>query len=263
MLARKLFFSVLLVVFSFSAPAFAEEITIVGTGSGASVLEAVTAAFTTSNPEVSIRIPASIGSGGGIKAVGTDQAVIARVAREIRDKEKPYGLTYIPFARLPIVFFVNANVGIESLSPQKICDIYSGKVTNWKDVGGHDEEIRVVRREDGDSSLEVLQSLLSGFKDITITSKSKTTLSDPSTCELIQEKQSSIAFGTYANAKEYRVKILKIDGRSPMDTDYPYMGTLALVFKEQNKTGSIAKLLEFTASEGARDIIRSAGGLPF
>jgi len=240
----------------------AEEITIVGTGSGEIILQTVGTAFSEVNPGVTVSVPPSIGSGGGIKAVGTDQAVIGRVAREIKEKEKPYELTYLPFAGLPIVFFVNKNVSVQDLSPQQVCDIYGGKITNWQEVGGENAQIRVVRREEGDSSLDVLLKSLPGFKDIIITPQCKTTLSDPETCALVMEKDNTIAFGTYANAKAVNAKVLSIGGASPTRPDYPYIGTLAFVFKEKNKIGIIARFLDFATSEASREKIKAAGGLP-
>ena len=253
----------LIVTLILAGTAFAEKITIVGTGSGMSILEDVGSAFSKKFPAVSVEVPKSIGSGGGIKAVGTDQAVIGRIARELKDKEKPYGLSYIPMAKMPIIFFVNPSVGIENLTPKQACDIYSGKITNWKEVGGKDAKIRVVRREDGDSSLKVLQTQLPGFKDITITEKSKTTDSDSKNCQFIEAKADTIGFGAYSDAKNYKVSILKIDGKHPSESEYPYFGTLALIVKDKNKTGAIKDFVGFATSVDAHDAIKGSGGMPF
>lgn len=241
----------------------AEEINVVGTGAGMALLDTLGKAFTKNNPNVIVNVPKSIGTGGGIKAVGTDQAVIGRVSREIKDNEKQYNLTYVPFAKIPIVFATHKGVGIRNLSPQQICDIYAGKITNWKLVGGRDSEIRVVRREDGDSSLEVLVKSFPGFKDITITPKSKTTLNDQETCDTIGNKESTIGFGTNDNIKKIDVITLTIDGKAPSDAAFPYYGTLAVIFKEKNKTGNIAKFVDFLTSKSTHEIIKKAGGLPY
>ena len=90
------------IVMALSSFAAAENIAIVGTGSGMSVLKAIGEAFSRDNPGVTIDVPDSIGSGGGIKAVGNDQNVIGRVARAIKDKEKHYGLSYVPVTKMPI-----------------------------------------------------------------------------------------------------------------------------------------------------------------
>ncbi len=243
-------------------PISAEEINVVGTGAGMSLLDALGKAFSKNNPNVIVNVPKSIGTGGGMKAVGTDKAVIGRVSRGIKDNEKEYQLTYLPFAKLPVVFLTHKGVGIKSLSPQQVCSIYDGKVANWKLVGGRDSDIRVVRREEGDSSLEVLVKSFPGFKDVTITPKSKMSLSDQETIEAVQGREGTIAFGTYDNMKNVEVITLTIDGKAPSDAAYPYYGTLAVIFKEKNKTGNIAKFVDFVTSKAGREIIKEAGGLP-
>ncbi|MFB3885958.1 MAG: PstS family phosphate ABC transporter substrate-binding protein [Thermodesulfobacteriota bacterium] len=244
-------------------PISAEEISVVGTGAGMTLLETVAKAFNKANPNTTVTIPKSIGSGGGVKAVGTDQAVIGRISRGINEKEKEYQLTYLPFTKLPIVFFTHKGVKIKNLSAQEICSIYSGNVSNWKLVGGRDSTIWVVRREEGDSSLDVLLKSFPGFKDITITTKSKMALNDQEAFEAVLRKEGSIGFGSFDNAKSIDAITLTIDGKAPSDAAYPYFGTLALIFKEKNKTGGIAKFADFVKSKAAQQVIKEAGGLPY
>jgi phosphate transport system substrate-binding protein len=247
-------------VVSFHSLAIAEEIQIVGTGSGEEVFEHLGKAFSKANPGVTVSIPKSIGSGGAIKAAGTDTAKIGRVAREIKEKEKSFGLTYLPVAKIPIAIMTHKGVGVKNLTPQQICDIFSGKIDNWKEVGGKEAAIRVIRREEGDSSLDVLLKSLPGFKAITITTKSKTTLSDPETIEMVSKTAGTISFGSYPNAKVSDVAVVSIGGKSAAASDYPYIGELALVFKEKNKAGNIAKFIEFITTAAAHSAIKSAGG---
>lgn len=262
----KKFFATIVMALSLSflsLAAGAEEITIVGTGSGMPLLSSVGAAFTRQHTDVTVMVPESIGSGGGIKAVGADKNSIGRVARPLKDTEAHFGLTYLPFAKLPIVFFVHKSAGVTNLTPKQLCDIFSGAVTNWKEVGGVDEPVRIVRREEGDSSLEVLLETFPGFKDITITPKSKTTFSDQETIEFVAGKNGAIAFGTYADARNADVAILTIDGEKPATQDYAYNGILALIFKEKNRAGNLGRFIDFVTSPEARDVILQVGGLPY
>ena len=240
----------------------AEEIAIVGTGSGTVILEALGKAFTQQNPGVTMTLPASVGSAGGIKAVGRDEAVLGRVSREIKENEKPYELKYVPFAKNPIVFMVNKNVNVPNLSAQQVLDLYSGKVTNWKEVGGSDAKVRVVRRQDGDSTHDVLVALLPGFKDITITTVSKTAFTDMEARETVENTAGAMVYGSYADAKAGDVKIVSVEGKNGTEADYPYVSTLALIYKEKNYTGNLKKFVDFATSEAALEIIKSASGIP-
>ncbi len=256
------FLVALCALLSLSTSALAETVTIVGTGDGVSILKGIGAAFTAANPDVTIDIPESIGSGGGIKAVGADEFKVARVAREIKDKEKPLGLTYLPYAKVPVVFFVHPGVGVTNLTAQQVVDIYSGKVTDWQAVGGKGGNIRVVRREDGDSSLEVLQKTFPGFKAITITEKSKTALKTPEMIELVTKKEGTIGFGPLDVATANKLAVVNIDGVTPVQAGYPSVGVMAFVYKEANNTGGIKKFLEFATSASSHEIIKQAGCLP-
>ncbi|QTA85306.1 substrate-binding domain-containing protein [Desulfonema magnum] len=253
----------LAIVMGISCPVMAEEITIVGSGIGTTVISSLGTAFSQTTPGVTVIVPPSIGSGGGIKAVGSGRNILGRVARKIKKSEKTYKLTYVPVAKIPVVFFVNKAAGIRDISIQHILDIYSGKITNWKEVGGRDVRIRVVIRQKSSSSRKLLLKSFPGFKDITITSKSKTTYSTPETLSVVESKSGTIGFGAYDVVKDANADVLMSEGKSPSDPDYPYFVTSALVFMEKNNTGNIRKFTEFVTSVSAHDIIRSAGGIPF
>ncbi len=98
--------------------AVAEELTIVGTGSGTAILQALGDVFQQLQPKMTVSILASIGSGGGIKAVGRDEYLLGCVVRPLKENEEPYGLVYCPYAFDPIVFFTNTSVPIKELTPQ-------------------------------------------------------------------------------------------------------------------------------------------------
>ncbi|WP_022665725.1 substrate-binding domain-containing protein [Desulfospira joergensenii] len=240
-----------------------EELVIVGTGAGMPVLDAVGKAFTRENPGIDILVPESIGSGGGIKSVGMDVFLLGRVARDISDKEKKYGLVQQPLAKLPIVFYVNSSVSLVSITPEQACRIYSGTTRKWEDIGGGKGYIRVIRREEGDSSLTVLLRTLPGFKDITPTRISKITYTDQETLNACLDQEDSIAYGTLSDVRDISgIRALKLDGVAPSDPDYPLFGPLDLVYKEKNVNGSLKKFLGFISSDAARKAIMDAGGSP-
>lgn len=240
--------------------ACSEEIAIVGTGAGTNVLEKVVQDFMGKNPGSIFTVPPSIGSGGGVKAVGNDENILGRVSRKIKDKEKGYELTYLGYAKLPIVFYVNSSAGISNLTSGQIADIYSGKIRNWKDVGGSDAKIRVIRREDGDSSLEVLQKMLPGFKEIEMTKQSKITYSDQETLAACMETSGAVAFGAYPDVKDLpELTALNLDGMKVSSADYPIVGELGLIYKEKNNTGKVATFIGYVADGAANSVLEAAG----
>ncbi len=251
-----------LVVLAAFAPVSAEELTIVGTGDGVKVLKSIGDAFNLQHPDIEVNVPKSIGTGGGIKAVGNDKYVLGRVARGIKDKEKHFGLSYVPYAKVPVSIIVNESVNVDGLTSQQVVDIFSGKITNWSQVGGKDAKIRVVRREDDDSSLKTLKKTFPGFKDITFAESAKTATSTPENFAIIEKAADTIGFGPYDVAKISSVKSLKIDGKAPMDAGYPSIGTMGLIFKDANRRGYIDGFINFATSKASHNAIKSAGGIP-
>lgn len=241
----------------------AEKIDIVGTGDGMGILRSLSTAFSEYNPSITVGVPDSIGSGGGIKAVGKGKYRLGRVARPIKDKEKHYSLEYQPIAKIPVVFYVNKSVQVKDLSAEQVTGIYSGKIKRWNEVGGKDAPIRVVRREDGDSSLSVLRKTFPGFKDVVITKKAKTAVSTPESIATVEAKDGAIGFGPYSGAMAANVNIVFINGLAPTNPAYPSATTLALIYKPDSRAGTVAKFLDFTASMVGREAIATANAVPY
>lgn len=260
------FLSVCLAIFTIillPGDTHSEELVIVGTGAGMPVLEGIGKAFTRENPGMNIVVPKSIGSGGAIKAVGTDAYIAGRVARDISGNEKKYDLIQYALAKLPIVFYVNDSVSLTNINPEQVCSIYSGSIRWWEDLGGGKGLIRVIRREEGDSSLKVLLKTISGFKEITQTQVSKVTYTDQETIDACVHQENSIAYGTLSDVKDIGgIHVLSIGDIAPSNPDYPHFGPLALVYKKKNFTGTLRKFVEFISSDSAKKAIFEAGALP-
>ncbi len=246
-----------------SFAATAEELVIVGTGDGMAMLKQVGEAFTQANPGVTVAVPESIGSGGAIKAVGGGEQKIGRVARKLGEKDKGYNLSYVPMANIPVVFFVHKGTKVDGITRQQAADIYAGKVSNWNEVGGPDAKIRVVRREDGDSSLSALQAQLPEFKAAELTSRSKTAASNGENLEVVAAAEGAIGFGPYSKALAQQFNVLKLDGKSALDGGYPVYVTLAIIYKEETKTPTVQKFVDFVKTPAAHTAIKAADAVPF
>lgn len=75
-----------------------------------------------------------------------------------RAEESGVTLLYTPFAREAFVFIVNADNPVNSLTEQQVRDIFSGAITNWRTVGGNDQEIQTWQRPEDSGSQTVMQS---------------------------------------------------------------------------------------------------------
>ena len=105
------------------------------------------------------------GSGSGITAVSEGRCDIGLSSRALKDEEKAQGLEETVLAYDGIAIVVSPDNPVKELTLEQIADIYTGKVTNWKDVGGNDAGIVVIGREAGSGTRD-------GFESITNTKDS-------------------------------------------------------------------------------------------
>jgi phosphate transport system substrate-binding protein len=245
-----------------SRGAIASELEVVGTGDGMELLQAIATAYNAQNPDSTVVIPPSIGSGGGIAAVGADKNVLGRVARPLSDKEKAQGLVTTPIMRIPSAIYVHKGAGVTALSSGQLAKIYSGEIDNWKDVGGKDMKIKVVRREEADSTLSVLRASMPGWKDIKLTQRSKLAMTTQESIETVKEVEGAIGFGPYSRALESTMAVLRIDGRHPLDEAYPSAVTLALLHKGGALTPEAERFVKYVHSTKGRDLTSNWGAIP-
>jgi phosphate transport system substrate-binding protein len=251
-----------MIAFCLSATAQAGDLSVVGTGDGIDLLRALGAAYTADHPDTNVIVPPSIGSGGGVAAVGSNKEILARVARPLSDPEKEAGLISVPVFRLPSAFFVHRSAGVSSLSSAQLADIYRGKITNWRDVGGQDVRIKVVRREEQDSTLLVLRQSMPGWRDLAITEKSKTAVTTQDCIDTVKEVSGAIGFGPFTTALEMELAVLKIDGHHPTNRDYPSAVTLSFVYKDSTVTPDAKRFIGYVKAAKAKTVLTSMGGVP-
>lgn len=249
-----IFIFLLLFVNGFSAK---EKITVGGTGACQNLVKKLAKAFMLDNDGI-VEVPDSIGSGGGIKMAGKGVIEIGRVARKITDKEKKYKLKYKEFALSPIVFGTKSDVGVKNLSSSDVCKIFSGKIKNWKELGGKDLPIYVIGREKGDSSLSEIRKYLKGFNKVSFPENIIIALKDLEMIEKVEGKDGAIGFGTLSNFSNAKLKLFSIDGISPTIENvqrgkYKIFSTFAFVYKKLS--GLSKSFMDFVFSDKGKKII--------
>jgi len=238
------------------------ELQIVGTGDGIDLLRALGNDFHRTHQSIRVDIPPSIGSGGAIAAVGAGKASVGRVARALTSSEVASGLIYRPVAILPSAFFVHPGTGVSALSMGQLRDIYAGGITNWSEVGGANVRIRVVRREESDSTLTVLRQMMPGWRDLKITELSKTATTTQEAIETVRDVAGAVGFGPYSANLDPDVKVLRIGGLHPLDPGYPSHVQLALIYREGAIGPAGSEFMTYLASENAGRVMSLLGSVP-
>ena len=204
------------------------------------------------------------GSGSGITAVQEGRCDIGLSSRALKDDEKSAGLVGTTIALDGIAIIVHPENPVSDLSVQQIADIYTGKITNWKDLGGEDAEIVLIGREAGSGTRDGFESV-TGTKDACQYRQELTSTGDVITT--VSQNPAAIGYASLAALKD-NVKAVRVDGVSPSeqtvkDGSYAVQRPFVLVTKDGTKLSDAAqKFFDFAVSGDAAKLIAAAGAVP-
>ena len=134
-------------------------ITIQGSTTVAPYMTAVQEKWHEVHPNVTINMTAN-GSGTGASAAINGTADLAMLSRDLKSAEVASGLVQTTIGIDGIMAIVNKDAGVSDLTTQQLADIFSGKVTNWNQVGGNDKTISVISRESGSGTRDGFEEAL-------------------------------------------------------------------------------------------------------
>ncbi len=135
------------------------SIQLVGSTSMEKLSNALAESFMDKYPDVEVTAE-FVGSGAGIEAVTTGTADIGNSSRNLKDTEKAAGAVENVVAIDGIAVCTHKDNTVTNLTVQQLKDIYTGKVTNWSELGGKDAPIIVVGREAGSGTRGAFEELL-------------------------------------------------------------------------------------------------------
>lgn len=177
---------------------------------------------------------------------------------------------YTEIGKEGFVFFVHKDNPIDSLTTEEIKKIYSGEITNWKEVGGRNEEIVAFQRNEGSGS----QSMLIRFMDGTPIMEAPREQVNEFMVGIINQvsnyknKTNSIGFSFryYMEGiiRNPNVKLLKVDGVEPnveniKEDKYPITTSLYAVTYKDNENENVSKLIDWVLSKEGQEIIEKTG----
>lgn len=172
------------------------------------------------------------------------------------------------------VFFLNKNNPVDSLTVEQIQKIYSGEITNWKEVGGNDEEIIAYQRPKNSGSQTGMLNLVMKDKKIKDAPKEDIAMSMSDIIDAVSNydnKESAIGYSYYYYANTMylsdEIKLLKVNGVEPNnDTikngEYPILTAYYIVNRKDDISSEAASLKENMLSTRGQKVAEEAGYVP-
>ena len=151
------------------------------------------------------------GSGAGITAAQEGRCDIGLSSRALKDEEKAGGLKETVLAYDGIAIIVNPENPVNDLTLDQIAKLYTGEITNWKDVGGNDAEVVLIGREAASGTRDGFESI-TGTKDKCQYRQELTSTGDVITA--VSQNPDAIGYASLASIKD-SVKALNVDGVTP------------------------------------------------
>lgn len=204
------------------------------------------------------------GSSSGIKAVQEGRCDIGLSSRSLKDDEKTMGLTETILAYDGIAIIVNPENPVSDLSVEQIADIYTGKITNWSELGGADSDIVLIGREAGSGTRDGFETL-TGTEGACLYRQELTSTGDVITT--VSTNPNAIGYASLASVKD-SVKVLSIGGVMPSeasvkDGSYAVQRPFVLVTKTGAElTEPAQRFFDYITSADANEVISSAGVVP-
>ncbi|MGL5312353.1 MAG: phosphate ABC transporter substrate-binding protein [Peptostreptococcaceae bacterium] len=237
------------------------KITVSGSTSVGPVMEVEAEKFQAANEGVKVEIQ-QVGSSAGIKNTIDGTSEIGMSSRDLKDEEKASGLTETQIAIDGIAVIVNSNNGVKDLTVDQIKDIYTGKVTNWKEVGGADAPIVVVSREDGSGTRDGFQEGV-GFESEELTADAQISDGSGSIKSAVEGNENAIGYISLGYVDE-TVKAVAVNGVEASedtikDKSYVIQRPFIVVHQEGKISEEGKNFIDFVLSTEGQDIMVEKG----
>lgn len=235
------------------------SITIAGSTSVQPISEVLASVFMEEHRDVRISV-AGGGSGAGVVAAQENTADFGAVSREVREDET--GIDTYVIAIDGIAVIVHPDNSVEDISLADVQSIFAGDITNWSDVGGADEAIVVVSREDGSGTRGAFDDIVLGDEALVDTALIQN--STGAVSQSVSAEEFAIGYVSTGSLED-DVKAVQVDGVEPTSEDivsgaYPVARPFNYVVNKDEGSSDIAQaFLDFILSEEGQNVVEEQG----
>ena len=247
----------------------ADRVVIDGSTGVTPLVAALAVAYKAQNPAVAIEIGKGLGTKARIQALGDAKIDIAMASHGLDVAEiQRQGMAVHEIAKVAVVFGVNAGVAVANLSGAQVCDLYSARLRNWKELGGPDLAVTPMTRPDSEVDTEVVREKIPCLTTLKMPDAVKVM---PKAGEMAQGlSATSGAFGmttmTVVEQSQGRVKAVSLDGIVPSAENvqakrYVLTRDSFLVVKSPPSPAT-ARFIDFVLSPAGAKVIAANGAVP-
>ncbi|HZG70569.1 MAG TPA: phosphate ABC transporter substrate-binding protein [Chondromyces sp.] len=239
-----------------------DTISISGSTSVGPLAEKLAFKYEESN-DVNIEIN-QIGSSAGITNAINGVSEIGMSSRDLKQEEKDSGLNEVVIAYDGIVVVVHPNNKVDDLTMEQVKQIFTGEITNWKELGGEDKEIVVVSREDGSGSRDAFQEIVD-YTSGELVKSSIIASGNGNIKTTVATNEHAIGFISFEYVDD-SVSPVKINGveataENVLQQKYSLSRPFLFVHKEDSLTEAGQKFIDYILSPEGQEIVSETGAI--
>lgn len=206
------------------------------------------------------------GSGHGVKSVGAGEIDVGAASRDVKaaEMEQHPDLKPVAIGRDSVAIILHPGNSVRDLTMEQASKIFSGEITNWKDVGGDDADIRVITREEGSGTREVFEKYVMKPFEREIAGAASVKSSNGEVRATVSSDAKSIGYLSLGYV-DSSVKAVEIDGveatvANVLSGDYPIQRSLYLITKGEPSELERA-FIDFALSSEGQQVVEDMGYL--
>lgn len=250
---------------TFSASKLSGSVVITGSTSVDKIINDMTDEFAAENPDAAIDYTGS-GSSAGIKDTLSGTNNIGVSSRDLKEDEKTDGLQVTVFAYDGIAIVVNPANPVKNISVADLAALYSGKISNWKELGGNDAPIFIVSREESSGTRTSFEDLIDLKGAGGLTGAAAVSEGNGPVQAAVAGNVNAIGYVSFS-FMDSSVKALDLEGASPTEEnaksgDYKLSRPFLFCYFDDSASEAGKAFLDFALSPAGQAIVKENGAIP-
>jgi phosphate transport system substrate-binding protein len=206
-----------------------------------------------------------IGSSAGITNATTGVSEIGMSSRDLKEEEKANGLVETIIAFDGIVVVTHPSNKVKNLTMDQVKQIFTGEVTNWKELGGEDLEIVVVSREDGSGSRDAFQEIV-GYTSGELVRTSIIASGNGNIKTTVATNKHAVGFISFeyidASISTININGVEATAENVLQEKYSLSRPFLFVHKEDTLTDAGQQFIDYILSSDGQAIVAETGAIP-
>lgn len=253
-----------------AAPALSGTYTFGGSTTVAPIAYKALEAFQKEHPGVKISYE-GVGSSTGLKQLQAGVYSLAGSSRHVKDSEKDAGVVPYAICLDGLTIVVNKDVNIASLTIDQLAKIYSGQISNWKEVGGADAPMVVLNRDETSGTFAAMKEMVLDPAKLKYRADALVAKENGEVAAKVASTPHSIGYIGMAFVEQVVSaggKTVLIDGVEPnmanvINKSYPLSRNLFIATMGQPAEGTVEKaFVDFLLSPKGQAIVKSVDYIP-